>query len=73
MGQGVAVSFRIRKNSVEHKLHRKITVNLFLISLCVFNNFGKERNPVQLECSSVLKVAGWPVFAGNMLLRQVSF
>lgn len=58
---------------MEHKLRREITANLFLISLCVFNNFGKERNPVQLECSSVLKGAGWPVFAGNVLLCRVSF
>lgn len=62
---GMTASFWISKNSVEHKLCRKNTVNLFFISLCLFNGFGRERNPVQLECSSVLKVADPHVFAGN--------
>lgn len=68
---GMKTSFCISKNSVEHKLCRN-TVNLFFIPLCVFDVFGREKNRVHLECCSVLKMAGWPVFAGSMFPCWVS-
>lgn len=58
----------ISYSSAEHKLCRDYTVNLFFISLFLFNGFERERNSVQPQCSLVLKVAGWPVSAGSVSL-----